>query len=74
MNELLEALRMGNAYWINYYALEILVTKNGVLNKAAVQQFERYANCRVTEWNDTTFRRRPYLASIKYGNAEYGFG
>jgi hypothetical protein len=74
MDELLEALRKGNAYLINYYALEILVTRSGTLNKAAVQEFESYANCQVVEWQNTTFRRRPYLASIKYGDAEYGFG
>jgi len=74
MDDLLKALRDGDRARINEYAKQLLVTRDNRLNKLQAQEFERYAPCRVIEWRSTTFKSRPYVGTIIYGNYEYGFG
>lgn len=74
MDELLRALQLNDPVAVNKYAMWLLVTRDGRLNRNQVNEFERYAPCKISEWHSTTFKSACYIGTITYNNRTYGFG
>ena len=74
MDELLRALQRNDPVAINKYAISLLVTRDLRLNKNQVNEFERYAPCKIKEWHSTTFKSACYIGTITYNNRTYCFG
>lgn len=57
---------------INHLACDLFVTSKGQLNHPQVNEFERYAPCKISICERDNFG--PLMCCIKYGNRRYYFG
>jgi len=69
MKELLEALQSGNTRTISMLAMDLLLTGDNKLNKAQVNEFEKYAPCKIHETHGDH-----YIGYIEYNHCIYSFG
>lgn len=70
MEELLKALQSENAHLVRKLANQLFETKQGLVNKPAINYFERYAPCRVICDRDLEF----IGGQINYNGVIYSFG
>ena len=73
MDELLIALRLGDAKKIAQLARELLVTSDNELYLANVNEFEHYAPCKIIPQKGDIYHARSYIARIEYNRAVYTF-
>jgi hypothetical protein len=73
MDELLLALRLGDAVEIKRLASELLVNKDNQLNVAEANAFSKYAPCKITPQRRDIYHARSYVGTIEYGTAIYTF-
>lgn len=72
MDKLLKALQEGDEEKINNYACALFITKEGRMNMAQKDEFERYAPCKIVCLERDSFGW--LIGGIKYNDKTYSFG
>lgn len=72
MDQLLEALKEGDEESINKLAANLFRTRAGGLNKAQINEFERYAPCRIFTLENN--EQSSFMGGIQYNDRTYMFG
>lgn len=72
MDELLDALRKEDEARIAILANELFITREGRCNYAQMNEFERYAPCKIVKLEGDSFGW--LVGGIKYNDKTYSFG
>lgn len=72
MEELLDALKEGDQERINNLAAKLFRRRAGGLNKAQINEFERYAPCRIFTLENN--EQSSFMGGIQYHDHTYMFG
>lgn len=71
--ELLQALRLGDAKTVMELASELFVTREKKLNRVEANAFASYANCKIEAQVATIYKYRSYVGTITYNGSVYTF-
>jgi hypothetical protein len=72
MDELLKALQEGDEEKIDCLACSLLITSGGQINRAQVNEFEKYAPCKIFPIEQDSFGW--LIGGIRYNDKTYLFG
>lgn len=72
MEALLKAMQEGDEEKVNDLACTLFITRNGEANRAQMNEFERYAPCRIYPLEKDSFGW--LIGGIKYNDKVFSFG
>jgi len=72
MDELLAAMQAGDEDKVNDLACELFITNEGWCNRAQINEFERYAPCKIFPIERDSFGW--LIGGIKYNDKTFSYG
>ena len=74
MDVLLLAMQRSQEFLVNILACELFITQDDLCNRAQVDEFEKYAPCRIDIFGYNDQKREEPFGVIRYNNKIFKFG